>query len=210
MLEFNMLTGTLTPSHQDSGVDKYDLDTALNITMNKYVKILVGLKYQNYSYTKASLLNINTAPSAILYTEDRVTYNGLSAGFGAGFTFRIYKNLFAMWSLSARYQLPFITIREKNIWGMGGSFLPTINSESPSYNSVGANSVLSLAYLMEDLSTTISLGFRYQYLYTFGKDSRYFFIAGKSDHFYGITVALVYAYQAPEKTETRDTEGKAK
>lgn len=201
MLELLPLSGSIViPSHQDAGIDKYDLDTALNITIHRYVKILVGLKYQNYSYVKKNMFQLNSGSGSIIsYSEDAVSFNGISAGLGAGFTFRLYKNLYAMWSLSGRYQRPFIIIRHNEIALLGGIPLPQRQKFIPSYNSVGANSVLSLAYLMEDLSTTMSLGFRYQYLYNFGSDSQYITLDRKSDHFYGVTVALVYAYRAPER-----------
>lgn len=190
--------GVFIPSHQDAGIDKYDLDTALNITLHKFVKILIGIKYQNYSYIKKNMLQLNVGPSTIFtYSEDAVSFNGLSAGLGAGFTFRLYKNLYAMWNLSARYQRPFIIIRHNDLTILDGMPVPQRQKFIPSYNSIGANSALSLAYLMEDLSTTLSLGFRYQYLYNFGSDTQYITLDHKSDHFYGITVALVYAYQAP-------------
>ena len=210
MLElFPVSGGAFIPSHQDAGIDKYDLDTALNITLNKFVKILIGIKYQNYSYIKKNMFQLNVGPSTIFsYSEDAVSFNGLSAGFGAGFTFRLYKNLYAMWSLSARYQRPFIIIRHNDLTILDGMPVPQRQKFIPSYNSIGANSVLSLAYLMEDLSTTLSLGFRYQYLYNFGSDTQYVMLDRKSDHFYGITVALVYAYQAPEKEPIKEEKAK--
>jgi hypothetical protein len=208
MLEYGPIgSGLFVPSHQDVGIDKYDLDTALNISINRYVKILVGFKYQNYSYTKTSLFNVASL-SEVQFSNDVVTNHGLSAGFGAGFTFRLFRNLFAMWNLSARYQRPIILIRHKELTMLGGFPLPVDVKSLPSYNSVGANSTLSLAYLMEDLSTTLSLGFRYQYLYNFGTDEQYIKLNKQSDHFYGVTVALVYAYQAPEKAEITEKAGK--
>jgi hypothetical protein len=95
-------------------------------------------------------------------------------------------------------------IRHKGVTMLGGIPVPANGKYIPSYNTVGANSTLSLAYLMEDLSTTLSLGFRYQYLYNFGSDSEYIVIDRRSDHFYGVTVSAVYAYQAPEKAEKEE------
>ena len=43
-------------AHPDVSINKYDLDSALNITLNRFVKIIIGVKYQNYTFTKIRLM----------------------------------------------------------------------------------------------------------------------------------------------------------
>ncbi|HOD15767.1 MAG TPA: outer membrane beta-barrel protein [Spirochaetota bacterium] len=184
-------------AHPDVSINKYDLDTALNITLNRFVKIIIGVKYQNYSFTKTRLMSMS--PTWAEYSRDSVSFNALSGGFGFGFTFRLVQNLYLIWSLSARYQHPFIILRNNTYLLISTPVIPMRNRYMPNYNSVAGNSTLSLAYVIEAISTTITAGFRYQYLYTFGRDMQDLHLSTESDHFYGVTLAAVYSYQAPEK-----------
>jgi hypothetical protein len=183
-------------AHPDVSINKYDLDTALNVSINRFVKIIIGVKYQNYSFTKVWLMSIS--PTWAEYSRDRVLFNGLSGGFGFGFTFRLVQSLYLVWSLSARYQHPFIILHHNTYLVMSTPIIPMRSKYVPNYNSVGGNSTLSLAYVIDAISTTITAGFRYQYLYTFGRDLQDLNLSKESDHFYGVTLAAVYSYQAPE------------
>jgi hypothetical protein len=57
----------------------------------------------------------------------------------------------------------------------------------------GANTTISLAYYIAPASTSITLGFRYQYLYiNYSDDTVYSKDEGMS--FYGITLSAVYSF----------------
>jgi hypothetical protein len=187
-------------SHPDIGIFKYDLDATLNIMLSRWLKIFWGVKYQRYSYKKADLLQENAGTVSIfIYTKEKVIYHGLSTGLGLGFNFTLIQDLHLLWNVSGLYQKPVIIRKRTEDTYLAPVVLHWQEGQVPDYSAVGANSTLSFAYVFDPISTTLSIGIRYQYLYTFGKDTRGFDLNRKSDHFYGLTVAAVYSYQTAAK-----------
>jgi hypothetical protein len=181
-------------SHPDIGIYKYDLDSTLNISLHKNLKIFLGFKYQNYDYAKVDLIQVS-APSACFYGHDEVHYNGLSGGMGVGINLALQKNLHIYWNVSVLYQRPVIRIRQNRYLLLPPNIVPLKKKIIPAYNSVGGNLSIALGYHVDPISTTLLLGFRYQFIYTIGKDRRGFNLDKKWDHFDGVTLAAIYSYQ---------------
>jgi hypothetical protein len=188
-------------SHPDIGIYKYDLDSTLNIVLDNNIKLFLGLKYQNYNYSKVDLIQINPMDVS-LFGRDTVHFNGLSGGIGFGLNFKLNQNLFIYWNLSALYQKPIIRLRQNRYLIIPPNVVHFPKKIIPVYDAMGGNLSISIAYRIDPISTTLSLGFRYQFIYTFGKDRKGFDLNNKWDHFDGITLAAVYSYQLLNKEKS--------
>ncbi|OHD63482.1 MAG: hypothetical protein A2176_06590 [Spirochaetes bacterium RBG_13_51_14] len=185
-------------SHPDISINKYDLDSTLNIILNPSFKIFCGFKYQHYNYSKVDLISIPFYSFQFL-ANDTVMYHGVSAGAGAGFIFKLTDSFFLLWNVSLLYQRPIVIIKQKQYLIISSNVYPLNERIMPDYNALGVNATLTFSYVFRKISTTLALGLRYQYLYTFGNDVRGIDFDKNSDHFYGITLAAVYSYQTVDK-----------
>lgn len=119
--------------HTTDSIKRYDSDSALNFSVNRYLKVFAGFKYMGYKY------NIG---------ENR----GYGPGAGIGLMLPLLDDLFLLCNLSGLY----IRGKEKNDYGNG-------STESSDIAGWGLNSNLQLAYNIAPLSTNIIAGYRYQY-----------------------------------------------
>ncbi len=123
---------TLEEQEGDREIDRYDSDTAINFSINRYVKLFGGVKFMGYSMSN-------------------FTHRGAGPALGAGITLPLSESFFLLWNLSGMY-----------LWGehkRKGEDSQEVNSL---YTEPGLNTNLSLAYYIESASTTITLGGRYQ------------------------------------------------
>src|SRR4030042_126970 len=151
-------------SHPDIGIYKFDFDSTLNIMLNRFLKLFCGIKYQHYSYNKADLLREDFSIGGLyIYTREKVVYHGLSCGIGLGFNVMLVQNLYLLWNVSGLIQKPIMMRRRSEYLLFASGIFPIKERLIPEYYAAGANTSLSFAYVIDPLSTTISLGFRYQY-----------------------------------------------
>jgi hypothetical protein len=221
--------GTLTPTKISSrqSTDKYDLDATLSYTLNKFMKIFLGFKYQRYTiaegpYNVPMRLNGSTTPGSYwIYNNTRITYNGYAGGCGVGFNAHVVENLFFFFNISGLYQYPQMTANSSffimfRADGGGGFILPlnfkdALHNQRNNklvYNAVGGNVTANFAYQVPSAHLTLSLGARYQYLYFMGSDSSGFTFKGKSDHYYGGTFSAIFTFdlaKSPKPAETNET-----
>ena len=95
-------------------------------------------------------------------------------GIGVGTTFNLYGNFYLLGNLSL-------------------IFLYGVHDSENNFYELAINSSLSLAYYIDPISTTISLGFRYQFLKTWYEDENTS-MDNFTSHFYGVTLSAVFSF----------------
>jgi hypothetical protein len=142
-------------------IDRYDSDTALNYSFNRYIKTFAGFKYMGYKWTKG----------------EHVAYG---PALGLALTFPLIDNFYLLLNVSGMY-----------IWGTHEDDGETEGTVKNDYVETGVNSNISVAYYIAPASTSIILGFRYQYFKSeYDADD-----ANDNTHaFYGVVLTAVYSF----------------
>ncbi len=173
------------PLQTTQNVKKYDLDVTLNYRFTEMVKLFWGFKYQRYGWSS----RMNTG---VFSQNIDNTINAYSTGFGVSLSFQITGNLYMLGNISVIYLLNTNQF-DKLLFGPS---LAIPSSENNMDHGVGGNGTLSLAYFFEPISTTISLGFRYQYIrFLTKRDPSLSFSGNPRDQFYGVTLSAVYSFE---------------
>ncbi len=135
------LYGRFTMEEDDgasSKINRYDSDTALNYSINRYIKLFAGPKFMGYTMSRQSFSHIAVGPA-----------------LGIGITLPLSDSLFLLWNVSGVYL--FGEHEQENL-GV---------KSSSDYTEPGVNTNLSLAWYIESASTTLTMGFRYQRFNTY-------------------------------------------
>jgi hypothetical protein len=186
---------TVRYERTDVSIRKWDLDALLSYSFTPFFKVFAGFKWQGYIQ---NLLGMNSDVGSGVVEAMRLRYSniGLGPGIGLGVTIPLGGGFYCIGNASFIY----LYVRMR----LG---IPMDYGEV--YNAFGGSASLSLSYCLASASTTISLGFRYQvlhYLFWGGATDDYFIndklqpervsriYRGQDDHFYGITLAAVYAF----------------
>lgn len=161
------LYGTFDAKEQEYApdyIDRFDSDTSINYLVNRYIKIFGGFKYMGFSWEDE-------------YSEG--SHTGYGPGIGIALTAPLADTLFLLFNISGLY-----------IWAE--------EEMGPGYNNdaieTGVNSTISLAYYFPEISTSLMLGFRTQYIkIDYEKEGDH-----SSDTkmlFYGVTLSAVYSFE---------------
>ncbi len=206
--KFNSISITpppLMPTRGSNKTWKFDLDSTINYSVNKNIKIFIGFKYQHYNYKGTQYINFG--PAAIL-NKISDTYHGFGLGFGTGFTFHLVENLFLIWNLSITGYCPFIKSRQTGMIMFPTYNQPLNNPKEQISTAFGPNSTLTFAYYIPKANLTLSLGFRYQYMYFIGAripaSNMIETPESHSDHFFGVNMSVVYSFNFGKDTEEED------
>jgi hypothetical protein len=168
---------------------KWDLDSLVSYSLFGYLKVFVGVKWQGYRYCFRMMDSENTNPD-----RGNLRNNGVGPGLGIALTLPLGGDFFLLWNVSALYLYTMLDFGQ-----------PMNHREV--YGALGGNTTLSVAWHVTSANTTVTLGFRYQYL-------SYRLLAGESDnistnangnanmvrdiltvdHFYGIMLSAVYSF----------------
>jgi hypothetical protein len=158
-----MLYGRFENVDRGTKFDRYDSDLALNYGLNRYLKIFAGAKY--------------------LYVdvdEGDGSHKVISPAAGIGISIPLGQSVYLLCNASALYG-----------WGKEKGFLPTGDRFSSDLNEKSLNSTLSIAWYIDSMSTTLSLGGRYQRGWaTYDNE----LIDDSINTFYGITFGAVYSF----------------
>lgn len=163
------LYGKFTAESYLKEITRYDSDTSLNYAINKYLKIFAGYKYMGFEWD-----NEMGGGSG--------SHKGMGSGLGIALTAPISKTLFLLFNISGLYILG--EEKQENFW-------PGRPNRSD-LTETGVNSTLSLAYYIQEISTTLALGFRTQYVKIDYKENDYASDANMT--FYGVTLSAVYSF----------------
>ncbi|HQP50237.1 MAG TPA: Lpg1974 family pore-forming outer membrane protein [Spirochaetota bacterium] len=153
-------------------IDRYDIDTALNVKMNRYIKFYLGIKYSAFKYDLSGSI-----PTGDSYSAE-FDHNAFGPGAGLSVVLPLYQNLYIMGNFGGLY-----------LWGKEDYSNSNGETDSSDIKDYGYNTSVSLVYYIAPASTTISLGGRYQYIKTEYEDGF------KCDSkFYGITLSAIYTF----------------
>lgn len=143
-------------------IDRFDSDTALNYSINRYIKFFGGAKFMGYAMQGSSFSHMALGPA-----------------LGIGVTLPVSDSLFILWNASGA----FLFGKHRD----SGS-----DGQRSGYTEPGLNTNLSLAWYIESMSTTITLGFRYQIFRTLYNEEENW--TDMTHQFYGVTLSAVYAF----------------
>jgi hypothetical protein len=162
------LTSVFLYGHYDMGgdsgdgpgdMDRYDSDTAINYSFNRYIKAFGGLKFMGYDW-------------------DNGDHMGFGPALGIAFTLPLIDNFYLLLNVSGMF-----------LFGKENTDSETGEKAEIDYNEIGVNSNISVAYYIAPASTSIILGFRYQYF-----EIHYDELQGDMQHaFYGVTLSAIYS-----------------
>lgn len=198
-------------------VYKSDLDASASCKINEWVKVFAAFKWQHYDFREKLYIARDG------YSGDLDTNFGESNGYGAvvglGFTASIIKNLNFLADISGLYLRSKVDVRSEQLnVDPPGPISPRLYLEKERFNIFGGNISTSLAYFIEPISTTLTLGFRYQFMryyvdhftnHLYALFSPTSIIVGEMaykksrehgynrtwDHIYGLTFSAVYTLE---------------
>jgi len=193
---------------------KWDSDTSISCALHRVVKIYAGFKYQGYRYeeTMKDILFVNLPP-AVFGRKLTDEVQGYGGGLGLGLTIPVVENFYIMASGSGvvLWSVENIKINKGKTYIIqettGLTPLP-LYMRKGRYFSYGCTASLALTYYIEKINTTLSLGGRYQLLFNRQRYSKYNplyndvatnIIDRQYDHFYGITMSVLYTFHIGEK-----------
>ncbi|MBN1496503.1 MAG: hypothetical protein JXA07_07025 [Spirochaetes bacterium] len=198
-------------------VSRSGLDASVSCRVIDWLRVFAGFKWQHYDF-REKLYIIRDNNSGDLDTNHAES-NGYGAEVGLGFDVPIIKNLNFLADISALYLRTKVDARSEQLnVGTLGSVNPRLYLEKERFNIYGGNISTSIAYFIEAISTTLSLGFRYQFMryYVDGftndlyadfspamllfADMAYKYTREHGynhtwDHYYGLTFSAVYTLE---------------
>lgn len=202
-------------------ITKYDLDATLSYIISDNFSVFGGFKYQRYKYPETRIV-----PSLDFTGTNirRISYQTRAPGFGLGAAviIPVADALNLSVNFSGLYLRSTTAYSFKEAYLSGDSYWM---KEVGKYNACGGNTGITLSYKIRSINTTISVGFRYQFLkyipadYSERIDATYFgktpysYLLDKAyaqiserrinmtpddrlyDHFYGITLMALYSFE---------------
>jgi len=158
-----LLYGRFEEVDMGTKFDRYDSDIAFNYRICGYLKVFAGAKYLYVDVDKGD-----------------GTHKAVSPALGIGLTIPVGRSLFLLGNISGLYG-----------WGSEKGFLPTGDRFESDLIEKGFNSTLSLAWYIDSMSTTLSLGGRYQRAWaTYDNE----LLDDATNTFYGITFGAIYSF----------------
>jgi hypothetical protein len=161
-------SGTMSGEKYEFYYRRYDSDTVISYNVNRWLKVFGGLKYIRFDY------NVTSSKSTPPFGSAEESYSSMGPGIGIGLTLPVTDSLFFLTNFSGMY-----------CFGTYKAYA----SENDTARDIGFNSNVSLAYHIASMATTISSGFRFQYLDTkYSTNTDY----NSKTKFYGITLMATY------------------
>ncbi len=150
-------------------INRFDSDISLNYNINRYFKIFGGAKFMGFYWEQPN---------------GKGTHMSAGPGLGIGSTFPLTEYLYFLFNISATSSLG----KQNEPGNDSGS-----SNRSSNLNENGFNSNISLAYYIASASTSITLGFRYQYVFiNYLSNNSYY--EDESMSFYGVTLSAVFSF----------------
>lgn len=154
-------------------ITRFDTDTTLNYNFNRYLKIFTGVKYMGFSWKEE---------------QSDGTHYSVGPGLGVGATIPLFKSIYLLLNASYTYALG----KHEQSYYDGES--NTEGTDSVDLNETCYNTNATIAYYIQSASTSLNLGFRYQYVISDYKEEKNH-MEDDSFSFYGVTFSAVYSFQ---------------
>lgn len=150
-------------------ITRFDSDISLNYNINSFLKIFGGVKYMDFRWDEE---------------ESSGRHFSMGPGLGVGLTIPLVNSFYFLTNLSGIYNIG----KHEQDSSYSGTSTSTDLIEK------GINTNISFAYYIAAASTSITIGFRYQYVMSdFKEESDE---TGGDDNFifYGPTLSVVYTF----------------
>ena len=180
----------------DSKSERLDIDSSLSYRINKFFKIFAGFKLaqftdeeteDHYNIDKVTVSSPFTIPADTDIRSNKIT--GYGPALGVSFSLPVTERVSLSVGTSGLYmktELSITGFNEESAFQIDGS-----TRYKYKYKAYGNNSTLGLSYLIEPVSTVISIGGRFQVLkYNPEGDAPDL----DSDYFYGVTASAMYLF----------------
>jgi hypothetical protein len=146
---------------------RYDSDTVVSYKITRWLKLFAGFKYYRYDFNDEGN-SIHPFGNADYHFYSR------GPGAGVGLTLPLADSLFLLTNVSGLY-----------------CFAVSTGDNGSNYSRErGINTSISLAYHITPASTTLSGGFRYQYIANHDKTTDFV----SKTYYYGVTFAALYHF----------------
>lgn len=145
------------PGSETQKINRFDSDTLLNYSFNRYIKVFGGFKYLGFTFSGGH-------------------HWGYGGGLGIGLTLPLSSQWFLLGNISGLY-----VIGNHKDSGSGSNY---------DFKEPGMNAVLALAYYVESWATTLTLGYRGQFIWDRTEGG-----TNNARHdFNGVTCSAVYSF----------------
>lgn len=166
-------------------ITRMDTDTTVSYSINRALSFVMGLKIQNYS------VDSSTWDTTSGLTKLSTSFLTIGPGLGLSVTLPLVADVYIIWNGTGFF-----------LWSRQGARKAGLTNGTVSYFddgrylSLGGTTSLSLAYVFSSINTTLSWGLRYQVLWYKKLDTRsgILNVDRKMDHYYGISMAAIYAF----------------
>jgi hypothetical protein len=194
-------------------ITRADSDSTIGCRVHKFVKIFIGFKYQWYEYDEKLYYMLGDLGSTNigLYAGDGYAdFKRLGPALGLGLSFPLHKYLFLNINLAGGHFWNTASYNYRYLYFINDIFgTPSISPDSiflkwykpyrkEHLRSISANISLAFSYVIPKTSLTLSVGGRYQVLHFYYQKEnhrKFIFYEGKYDHFYGITMSVIYSFR---------------
>ena len=170
-------------------IDKYDTGITASYALNRYFSLFCGIKLSFYEMTMENGKIANSGGGFDDYNADNAeTLENDVFGYALGMTINIplTDTTTASLGISALYQPGEYYGFDKR------TSTTTIDERDVEYSAWGVNATLSIAYYMSEISTSLIIGGRFQYL-KYHAEEEDIFKMDREIH-YGITFAAMYHF----------------
>ncbi len=181
------MSGVTLPSvfKQVFTVKKHDADLLVNVSVLKWLKVFIGPKYQAYIIREENTMFNNfiltsMSPMPIFPVTNPISFQSFGLGAGLGINFQVVAGLYFISNLSGIY------LYGKDFTASSGTLG---NQTSNLFGGIGS---AAFAYYIDVMHTTLSAGFKAQYL-SYSSTPRTVYTQ-KYDLFYGPFIAAVFSY----------------
>ncbi len=189
---------------------KWDSDSTVGCSVNSYFKIFAGFKAQGYQYEQALTLTVYTDSDNyfIRNLNDRVMSYG--PALGVGLTVPLVENFYltANFSGLVLWGRESVDMTRSLALFPGGWSYQLFFTPRGRIFSYGCNSTMNLGYYIAKLNTTVQVGGRYQLLFNtqefrnvFMNTVSFNIIDRQYDHFFGVTMSVIYTFHIGKKEE---------
>jgi len=180
-------------------IKRYDSDSSVTYSFTRIFNMSLGFKYTHFMYNTRSTSGL---PGIMMLENQKKTYDEYAPALGFGLTIPLVeKTLYLIMNASGIFD--FVTLKMSgDTTTIFANFYFTfpIKPIAQHVYKIGMNSTLTLAYYVEKINTTFTLGIRYQMFKMLNTDKTIDLKLDRMyDHFYGITAAVIYRINFPDK-----------
>ncbi|OHD70439.1 MAG: hypothetical protein A2W19_15610 [Spirochaetes bacterium RBG_16_49_21] len=207
------LTPSVFPYRENSVIQRFDSDSSISYSIIKYFNLYIGFKYSHYEFSSNTRFYVSTGG---LLGNKKTKYDEYAPAFGLGVLVPLVaKQLYLIFHSSVVYNFTEVKLSGTsyliNTFGPGVPILPILHS-TPRENlfyRIGSNSTISLAWWIDQINTTLSIGFRYQMFKLLKSDPSLTYVRNQLhyyEHIYGATASAIYRFDFAQKKGEKEIE----